>query len=559
MNIKWIRTAILLALLLAILVSLAPRSVRAQTAVAMGDYKPLAAEGYNGPPLIWPLATGYNWRVTAGYNTTHHGGDSQGSLGNKGDKFTFDLVRADGTYSAGQNVYAAQDGKIGPLDWMFQVYDANGNPTNYYVYHGHFILKPELKLRFDRRDEVKVEQGDLIGTIDNLAHLHFGVARWNGPGAASANFPDDPGWVPVYFQKMCETDPVSGKCECNKAYPFHGGENEYAGTVIEPCRDDQPTPPTANAGGPYTANEGETVILDASGSSDPDGMIVSYEWDLDGDGEYDDATGQTPSWTWGDDYAGNISLKVTDDGGATGTDTTTVTISNVVPTVDAGPDQTVFRNDVIALSGAWTDPAGRLDELYSWAWDVTGDGITDSSGSASYGSVVPASTSFATEGIYTLTFAVTDKDGGTSSDSMVVKVLNRPPDCSAAAPSIKTIWPPNHKFLPVNILRVTDPEGDPVSITINSIRQDEPVDTVGNGRFSPDGKGIGTDTAHVRAERVGTKKAPGNGRVYHIGFTADDGHGGSCSRKVLVGVPHDRKDISPVNDGALYNSTALAP
>jgi hypothetical protein len=46
--------------------------------------------------------------------------------------------------------------------------------------------------------------------------------------------------------------------------------------------------------------------------------------------------------------------------------------------------------------------------------------------------------------------------------------------------------------------------------------------------------------------------------VYHIGFSAADGHGGSCLGKVLVGVPHDIKD-TPVDDGALYDSTALVP
>jgi hypothetical protein len=135
---------------------------------------------------------------------------------------------------------------------------------------------------------------------------------------------------------------------------------------------------------------------------------------------------------------------------------------------------------------------------------------------------------------------------------------NMPPDCSNAAPSIDTIWPPNHKFVAVNVLGVTDPDGDPVSITIDSIYQDEPVDTLGDGSFTPDGQGVGTDTAEVRAERAGTKKVPGNGRVYHIRFTANDGNGGSCTGEVLVGVPHDVKDI-PVDDGALYDSTALAP
>ena len=54
----------------------------------------------------------------------------------------------------------------------------------------------------------------------------------------------------------------------------------------------------------------------------------------------------------------------------------------------------------------------------------------------------------------------------------------------------------------------------------------------------------------MRAERAGG----GNGRVYHIGYTATDGHGETCSGEVLVGVPHDKKD-TPVDDGALYSST----
>jgi hypothetical protein len=76
--------------------------------------------------------------------------------------------------------------------------------------------------------------------------------------------------------------------------------------------------------------------------------------------------------------------------------------------------------------------------------------------------------------------------------------------------------------------------------------------------LTPDGRGIGTDIVEIRAERAGTKKVPGNGRVYHIGFSAADGHGGSCSGEVRVGVPHDKKD-TPVDNGALYDSTALKP
>jgi hypothetical protein len=143
-----------------------------------------------------------------------------------------------------------------------------------------------------------------------------------------------------------------------------------------------------------------------------------------------------------------------------------------------------------------------------------------------------------------------------ASYSFVQPPLNSPPDCSMADPSVTTIWPPNHQFVPVNVLGVTDTDEDSVSISINSIWQDEPVNTVGDGNSTPDGQGVGTATAEVRAERIGSKKVTGNGRVYHISFTADDGNGGSCVGEVHVAVPQNQGQGSvPIDDGALYNST----
>jgi hypothetical protein len=135
-------------------------------------------------------------------------------------------------------------------------------------------------------------------------------------------------------------------------------------------------------------------------------------------------------------------------------------------------------------------------------------------------------------------------------------LVNCAPDCSSAVPSVATLWPPNHKFVPITITGVTDADGDPLTITIDSIFQDEPVDAKGSGNTAPDGKGVGTDTAEVRSERSGSKKVPGNGRVYHIGFTADDGNGGTCSGTVKVCVPHDKSGDECVDDGPLYDSTA---
>ena len=134
-----------------------------------------------------------------------------------------------------------------------------------------------------------------------------------------------------------------------------------------------------------------------------------------------------------------------------------------------------------------------------------------------------------------------------SSSDMATFVPNRPPDCSNAAPSIETIWPPNHKFVSVGVEGVTDPDGDPVTIEITAIDQDEPLDTYGDGQFEPDGCGVGAEAAELRAERSGSKKVPGNGRVYEVFFLAMDELEASCEGSVKVGVPHDRKQ-TPVDD-----------
>ena len=137
-----------------------------------------------------------------------------------------------------------------------------------------------------------------------------------------------------------------------------------------------------------------------------------------------------------------------------------------------------------------------------------------------------------------------------ASTSADVEILNIPPVCTEASPSLDKLWPVNHKFVPIDVLGVTDDNGDAITISIDTIFQDELVNGENDGDTSPDGQGVGTSTAEVRAERDGE----GNGRYYHISFTADDGYGGSCSGVVLVNVPISKKAI-PVDDGALYDST----
>jgi predicted extracellular nuclease len=130
--------------------------------------------------------------------------------------------------------------------------------------------------------------------------------------------------------------------------------------------------------------------------------------------------------------------------------------------------------------------------------------------------------------------------------------MNAAPSCELAQPSVAQLWSPNHKFMPISILGVTDVDDDEISVSIDSIFQDEAVNTKGSGKAGVDGRGVGTDTAEIRAERSGD----GNGRFYHIAFTANDGNGGSCTNTVQVNVPNNKgkKSVS-IDGGAVFDST----
>jgi hypothetical protein len=98
---------------------------------------------------------------------------------------------------------------------------------------------------------------------------------------------------------------------------------------------------------------------------------------------------------------------------------------------------------------------------------------------------------------------------------------------------------------------VTDADGDPVTITITGITQDEPTDLGDGGNPCADAAGVGTSVAQLRAERRGG----GDGRVYRVSFVGDDGRGGQCEGTVTVCVPPNQKpDTSCVDEGPLFDS-----
>jgi hypothetical protein len=121
-------------------------------------------------------------------------------------------------------------------------------------------------------------------------------------------------------------------------------------------------PPVANAGGPYTTQEGVDVTLNGAGSTDPDGDPLTYAWDLNGDGVFGDASGPSPVFTnVGQDGVFPVSLRVTDPDGLSDDDATTVTVTNVPPSLTLA-GASADEGGAVSVSGVVTDP-GWLELL----------------------------------------------------------------------------------------------------------------------------------------------------------------------------------------------------
>lgn len=158
---------------------------------------------------------------------------------------------------------------------------------------------------------------------------------------------------------------------------------------------------------PSEPNEGTTVSFDASGASDPDGSIVSYEWDFDNDGAFDDETGRNPSHVYPNGGDKTVGLKVTDDNGATDSITQTFHV-NQFPTASFSHSPTEPNEG----EPTTYDASGSSDSdgsISTYEWDFDDDGTFEESLSS------PTKThSFANGGDKTVNLRVTDDDGATS-------------------------------------------------------------------------------------------------------------------------------------------------
>ena len=209
---------------------------------------------------------------------------------------------------------------------------------------------------------------------------------------------------------------VSENPPCDFPFPT----NSYRDTNywVTPLWDE---PPTVDAGGPYSVNEGSSVTLTATGS-DPENGPLTYAWDLDDNGTFETA-GQSVNFTGVDGPSSPmVKVQATDDGGLSAVASVTVNVTNVVPTVNTptvSPEPSIQGSSVTA-SATFSDPGP--DAPFTCTVDY-GDGSGDLPGTVAGGTCTGPAHAYAAVGTYTVTVGVTDKDGADGSNSVTHAVV----------------------------------------------------------------------------------------------------------------------------------------
>ena len=289
-------------------------------------------------------------------------------------------------------------------------------------------------------------------------------------------------------------------------------------------------PPTANfsvtPGSPKTL---ENVTFDST-SSDSDGTIVSYEWELDGDDDFNDHLGSSASKVFSPSGTYPIKLRVVDSGGASQVATKNVVIANRLPTADfevspAAPK----KNENVTFTSLASDPENRIQLL---EWDLDGDNQYDDAFGPS------AQTTFDTPGTKTVRLKITDSDGGSHTAAKTLNVPSQPPVASF-------VYSP---ATPLSLQAVTftstssDPDG-----SIAQIRWD----TDGDNNFNDDG-------SDIEAERTFNTAGP---RTVRLRVTDDDNNTVTVSQVVQIAnraptAVIDAPTAAPKNTNVTFRSNA---
>ncbi|WP_428253061.1 PKD domain-containing protein [Gynuella sp.] len=336
------------------------------------------------------------------------------------------------------------DGTIVSYNWDFGDNASGSGVTTTHTYLTDGVFTVSLTVTDDYGDSVSTTR-DITIALGNQAP----ISDPSGPYTGTVN-------LPVSFDGSASNDPdgsiisyswefgdgnVGSSLNPSHTYTVAGvynvtltvmddaGVTDASGTtanITVPVNQ----PPVADANGPYTGTSGIAVTFDGSGSSDPDGEIVTYSWDF-GDGS--SGTGLSPTHTYSG--AGNYSvvLTVTDDSGDTDLDATTASVDvvNQPPSADANGPYTGTVGTPVNFDGSGSsDTDGNI---VSYNWDF-GDG--------NLGTGATPAHSYSVAGVYSVSLTVTDNSGdsATATSTATIAVGNQPPVSDPNGPYTGTVY-----------------------------------------------------------------------------------------------------------------------
>jgi PGF-pre-PGF domain-containing protein len=161
----------------------------------------------------------------------------------------------------------------------------------------------------------------------------------------------------------------------------------------------------------------ETIVLNASSSNDTDGTVTTYEWDVDGDGQFE-RTGVTTNVSFDEAGDYDVSLRTTGSDGTTNTTTESLTVFSRAPegSFHYSPTSPIVGEEIELDATESVDLDGSI---VSYEWDLDGDGVYETDG------YVRLTHNFTDAGQKTVSVRLTDNEGKTTTVSRTIRVFER--------------------------------------------------------------------------------------------------------------------------------------
>lgn len=268
-----------------------------------------------------------------------------------------------------------------------------------------------------------VEAGAVLGLESGGASATGGSARRASELRWELAVPDAPGAAVTWDERDGSID--SGAYVVARVCDVPGQQLAEGEEVVAAACDHSP-PSAALGGGPFVVDEGDAIGPDATQSSDPDGLPLTYRWQL---GDLFLPATESPELTLRDDFAGALTLTVYDRVEALGDAVTQeITVRNVPPAVS-----------VIATPAVEGAPATVRATVADPGTDTFAAEIDWGDGGPAEPVTIPQLARgvdhvYADDGSYAVAVTVTDDDGGVGVGGVPLEISNVTPEGQLTLP-----------------------------------------------------------------------------------------------------------------------------